>query len=58
MMHHKRIVIDQIHESDGFAGHALAADPFDSCSGQAPPPLHRLAEPCIISRLRWINSVM
>ncbi len=26
MMHHKRIVIDQIHESDGFAGHALAAD--------------------------------
>ena len=43
-MHHKPLMIDQIYVLDGRAGHAFAAEPFDSCSGQPPPPLHHFAE--------------
>lgn len=37
-------MMDHVHEFHGTAGRASAADPFDLCSGQAAPPLHRFAE--------------
>src|SRR5438093_3795160 len=46
MMHHKRLMIHHIYELDGLVWHALRL---------TQPPLHRFAEPYIVSRLRCIR---